>query len=298
MEDQKYKIYRHKELPLNICHFTTLPSTQIWAYENIDFLINTEKLSPNVWTVITADNMTSGIGSYDHKTRTTRTWYTLDGKNLNATYLTLRRREISEEPEKNISDLSLYTLGIALSVCKILGEFGIKEPKIKWVNDIYVNGKKIGGILSKQLEKRYVFEQVEYEPIVIGIGLNVLHDKCNLPENVESPATSVKIESELDSSLIGINDILESLHLEVIKSVTNINSSRHKGFQDNTLAEVNKRLLYKGKVVKIIDYEKEGNEIEMGVLQGIDKNGFAIIKLPEISGGELKISHGRIKFDG
>ncbi|KAH8581660.1 biotin-(acetyl-carboxylase) ligase [Cryptosporidium sp. chipmunk genotype I] len=298
MADQIYKIYRHKELPLNICDFTTLPSTQIWAYDNIDFLVNSEKLSPNVWTVITAVNMTSGIGSYDYKTHVPRVWHTLDGKNLNATYVTLRQRGNSEESEKHISDLSLYTLGLALTVCKILEEFGIKEPKIKWVNDIYVNGKKLGGILSKQLEKRYVFEQVEYEPIVFGIGLNVLHDKWDIPENVESPATSVKMESELDFSYISVNNILERLHFEVIKLVTNINSSRHIGFQDKTLVEVNKKLFCKGKVVKVIDYEKDGNEIKMGVFQGVDKNGFAIIRLPEISGGEFKLSHGRIKFDG
>ncbi|OII71860.1 biotin-(acetyl-carboxylase) ligase [Cryptosporidium ubiquitum] len=298
MSDQIDKIYRHKEIPLNVCHFTTLPSTQTWAYDNIDVLVSSEKLSPKVWTVITADNMTSGIGSYDHKTLKSRVWCTSHGKNLNATYITLRRRNFSEESDKHILNLSLYTLGIALTVCKILGEFGIKEPKIKWVNDIYVNGKKLGGILSKQLEKRYVFEHAEYEPVVFGIGLNVLHDECDLPKNVETPATSVKLESALDSSFIQVNNILERLHLEVIKSVTNINSSVYVGFQDTILTEINKRLLYKGNVVRILDYEEEGNEMEMGIFQGVDKNGFAIIKSSKVNGCELKLSHGRIKFDG
>lgn len=297
MTDQIDKIYRHKELPLNICHFTTLPSTQIWAYDNVDVLVNLEKLSPNVWAVITADNMTSGIGSCDHKTRAPRVWYTLHGKNLNATYVTLRRRNPTDGSEKHIQDICLYTLGLALAVCKVLGEFGIKEPKIKWVNDIYANGKKLGGILTKQLDKRYVFEQAEYEPIVFGIGLNVLHDEQDLPNNLQSPATSVKIESSLDASLLRIDNILEKLHLEVIKSVTNLNSSRYTGFQDSVLMEINKRLLYKGSVVRVLDYDKESDDIEMGIFQGIDQNGFAIIRSPEII-GELKLSHGRINFDG
>lgn len=297
MTGQIDKIYKHKELPLNICHFTTLPSTQTWAYDNVDLLVNSEKLSPNVWAVITADNMTSGIGSCDHKTRAPRVWYTLHDKNLNATYVALRRRNPADGSERHIQDLCLYTLGLALTVCKVLGEFGIKEPKIKWVNDIYANGKKLGGILTKQLDKRYVFEQVEYEPIVFGIGLNVLHDEWDLPKNVLSPATSVKVESSLDASLLSIDNILEKLHLEVIKSVTNMNSSRHTGFQDSVLAEINKRLLYKGSVVRVLDYEKESDEIEMGIFQGIDKNGFAIIRSSKIN-GELRLSHGKIKFDG
>ncbi|KAJ1606545.1 putative biotin-(acetyl-CoA carboxylase) ligase [Cryptosporidium canis] len=296
MTNQIDKIYKHKDLPLNICHFNTLPSTQIWAYDNIDALVNSEKLSPNVWTVITADNMTSGIGSCDHKTHMPRTWYTVNGKSLNATYVTLRRRNQTDEPERNAQDLCLYTLGLALTVCKILGSFGIKEPRIKWVNDIYVNGKKLGGILTKQLDKRYVFEQVEYEPIVFGIGLNVLHDENDIPKNVESPATSIRIESLLDDSLLKIEYILERLHLEVIKTVTSMNSSRNTGFQDSVLVEINKRLLYKGSVVGVLDYERD-DEVKMGVFHGIDQNGFAIIRLPDIN-GELKLSHGRIRFFG
>ena len=56
----------------------------------------------------------------------------------------------------------------AISVCKALEKTGIHGCKIKWPNDIYINEKKVGGIL---VESRYNAQKAQI--FVVGIGLNV-----------------------------------------------------------------------------------------------------------------------------
>ncbi len=55
----------------------------------------------------------------------------------------------------------------AVAVVKTLRAFGV-DARIKWVNDIYVNGKKICGILTEN-----VFEGEFVKYSVIGIGINI-----------------------------------------------------------------------------------------------------------------------------
>ena len=71
----------------------------------------------------------------------------------------------------------------ALAVVETLEEFGI-EGKIKWPNDVLVDGKKICGILS---EGKYSTDSVEY--VVLGIGLNVNNP---IPKDLSNIATSMR----------------------------------------------------------------------------------------------------------
>ncbi|MBE7100473.1 MAG: biotin--[acetyl-CoA-carboxylase] ligase [Clostridiales bacterium] len=72
--------------------------------------------------------------------------------------------------------------GAAVAVCKTLEHYKL-APKIKWVNDIHVHGKKICGILIEN-----VFSGAYVESSVVGIGINVHNE---LPEELQDVATSV-----------------------------------------------------------------------------------------------------------
>lgn len=87
----------------------------------------------------------------------------------------------------------------AVSVVKTLLAFGV-DAKIKWVNDIYVNGKKICGILTEN-----VFEGEFVKYSVIGIGINVNND---IAEEIKDIAISTKqiLDKELD-----LNSVLMTL---------------------------------------------------------------------------------------
>lgn len=74
----------------------------------------------------------------------------------------------------------------AVAVCETLEKFGL-QPKIKWPNDIYVNGKKICGILIEN-----TFSGANIASSVVGIGLNVYNE---LPEELKNIATTMQKET-------------------------------------------------------------------------------------------------------
>ena len=76
---------------------------------------------------------------------------------------------------------------LALSVAKLLKERGL-SPKIKWPNDIFINGKKISGILCETLDLS------SRHGIVLGVGINVNMSRDTL-SMLDQPATSLYIET-------------------------------------------------------------------------------------------------------
>lgn len=80
-------------------------------------------------------------------------------------------------------DAFLIMARAACAVCVTLESYGFK-PKIKWVNDIYVEDKKICGILIEN-----VFSGNRIASSIVGIGLNVEND---LPEELQDIAISMR----------------------------------------------------------------------------------------------------------
>lgn len=74
----------------------------------------------------------------------------------------------------------------AVAVCETLACYGVKA-QIKWPNDIFVNGKKICGILMENtLSGRYILSSI------VGVGINV----CNeLEAELSKIATSIYAET-------------------------------------------------------------------------------------------------------
>jgi BirA family biotin operon repressor/biotin-[acetyl-CoA-carboxylase] ligase len=83
----------------------------------------------------------------------------------------------------------LLSLTIAVAVADALGKVGKHDTKIKWPNDIIVNGKKVAGIL---LESKRAANRTAY---IIGIGINCHQKKISFPAELQSAATSIDIES-------------------------------------------------------------------------------------------------------
>ena len=78
----------------------------------------------------------------------------------------------------------------AVAVCKTLESFSLK-PVIKWANDVFVNGRKICGILIENS-----FSGKNISSSIIGVGLNVNNP---LPEELSSIAISMR-EALMSSS--------------------------------------------------------------------------------------------------
>lgn len=93
-------------------------------------------------------------------------------------------------PKSGIDDLQTLTIMAAVAVAKIVKENFGTEPFIKLPNDVYLNNKKICGILTENIIGRDV------KLSVMGIGINTNIEK--FPPELENTATSLKIELKRD----------------------------------------------------------------------------------------------------
>lgn len=81
---------------------------------------------------------------------------------------------------------TLITNAAAVAVSEAIDEVCGLESRIKWVNDIYISGKKVCGILSEGLTD---FETGQIESIIVGIGINTSSEA--LPESLRDIAGAV-----------------------------------------------------------------------------------------------------------
>ena len=84
------------------------------------------------------------------------------------------------------AEKSLFiTTTAAVAVCEAIEQVTGLNPQIKWVNDIYLNEKKVCGILT---EASVDFENGGLNWAVLGIGINIAVPKEGFPEEIRSIA--------------------------------------------------------------------------------------------------------------
>ena len=80
------------------------------------------------------------------------------------------------------------TIGAAVAVCRAVQELCGLELGIKWVNDLYYQGKKVCGILT---EAGTDLESGRLEWLVVGIGLNLTATAADWPPELAEKAGSL-----------------------------------------------------------------------------------------------------------
>ncbi|MCH5290559.1 MAG: biotin--[acetyl-CoA-carboxylase] ligase [Treponema sp.] len=86
-----------------------------------------------------------------------------------------------------VSNPALFTATAAVGVCRALKMLYGIDCGIKWVNDIYMHGKKLCGILTEGMANP---ANGKVEAAVIGIGIN-LHTNPNLPPELAQKVGAV-----------------------------------------------------------------------------------------------------------
>jgi len=76
-----------------------------------------------------------------------------------------------------------------LAAARTLDRFNVGDVKLKWPNDLLINGKKIGGVLVEPRVSRGMLEFV-----VVGVGINVRHSAGDLKPLGINAATSCHLE--------------------------------------------------------------------------------------------------------
>ncbi len=151
----------------------------------------------------------------------------------------------------------LITTCAALSVCKAIEKLTDLKPKIKWINDIFLNGKKVCGILCETV---FTPNTGEIDYVVIGIGVNVA--ATVFPDELKPIATAILNECEKDISKNElIAEILNSLEKDIqyIYSAEFLNDVRTRSLglgREITVTTQNGRFL-----AKAVDIDSSGGLI-------------------------------------
>ncbi|MBR5516991.1 MAG: biotin--[Firmicutes bacterium] len=149
--------------PCKVHVFDTIDSTNSYAKAlDCNGLVN----------VVVANEQTKGRG------RLGRHFYSPSSKGI---YMT-----IAFEPDFGIDKAMLITSLTAVAVCKSFEEVVGVGPKIKWVNDIYIQEKKVCGILT---EAESNFETGTISKIIVGIGINCFEQE--FPDDIKDRATYI-----------------------------------------------------------------------------------------------------------
>ncbi len=153
---------------------------QMEIHEQLDSTNNRAKVlaasgAPHGLTVI-ADSQSGGRG------RMGRSFYSPERTGV---YLTVVLR-----PDCAPERVSLLTSLAAVATARAIESLARADVKIKWVNDLYLGGRKICGILS---EAGFGMEAGRLEYAVVGIGVNVR--KTVFPAELRDIATSVGNET-------------------------------------------------------------------------------------------------------
>lgn len=91
-------------------------------------------------------------------------------------------------PNQTFEELPQYTILAAVALSLAIDHYTGKNTQIKWVNDIYLDGKKICGILSEATSD---FETGRINHVILGCGINFSIDPANFPERLQTKAGSI-----------------------------------------------------------------------------------------------------------
>ena len=171
-------------------HFESIDSTS-------SYLKNNYKNFDNM-TFVSSDFQTNGHGRYN------RSWESKKKENLLFSIL-IKDKDLID----NYTSLSTSTAAV---IYKVLNNLNVKNISIKWPNDVYVNDKKISGILLESIS----FSN-KIEALVIGVGINV--NSLSFSEELNNKATSIYLEL---GNIISINEVKEKVYNELLMMFNNL----------------------------------------------------------------------------
>ena len=86
--------------------------------------------------------------------------------------------------------MSHITMYIAICYARTIKKMTGIDISVKWVNDLFINRKKIAGILTELV-------QINNQPVyIIGVGLNFHNEKANIPDDLQNIITALYMDAE------------------------------------------------------------------------------------------------------
>lgn len=213
---------------MKIYKFETLTSTNEYMKKNSDKFDN--------FDIVIAETQTEG------KARRENVWFSEKGMAL-FTFL------VKKEGDFDDTEYLKLPLIAGLAVIKGLNRLEQLDYMFKWTNDIYLDEKKLCGILSERNGDNFY----------IGIGINI--NNC-LPENFKNIAVSLSEKTgkqyDITEAVVCIVEEFKTLYTDFIN-----------GLWSKILSEINLRNFLKNKKISI----KNGKNLKSGIAQNINNDG-------------------------
>jgi BirA family biotin operon repressor/biotin-[acetyl-CoA-carboxylase] ligase len=204
-------------------------------------------------TVVVADTQTGGRG------RLNRTWLSLSGMGL---YFSIILR-----PKLAPEHLPKVTLAAGLALSKVVESEYSLSPQIKWPNDLLLDGRKFGGILT-ETEPVAGLDSNYSTLVIVGVGLNLSKPEGGFPSDIKERATALSLHTSRE---ISSEILLETCVAAVEKELQRL----EKGEFPEILQEWMQRDACKDKVLTWVT--PQGKEVT-GVSLGPDPDGSLRIK--------------------
>lgn len=245
----------------------------IYEFDIIDstnkYAKNLCKENPSTGTLIISSEQTHGKGRFGN------VWESPKNKGL--------YYSIIFKKENNNLKYETLTLFISLGITKLLKDYSLSS-KIKWPNDILVNGKKICGILSEMCSTNFG------DFIIVGIGINLYHEENDFPKELREKATSLKLNT---STLV--------IKTHFINSLTKYIFEYYNKFLNENFENIIDEYTDKSSLVnKEITLTINGEEVCGNVL-GFNNSGHLILntknKILHINSGEVSLKNTYKKVD-
>ena len=249
LSEEGIKLHLKHEIPLHYYHETDSTNKRCIALALEDAAHG---------TCAVADKQTAGRG------RLGRSFYSPSSTGI---YLSLVLH-----PAFDISKAVLITVAASVAVARAIEKVCKVTPEIKWVNDIYIDGKKVCGILTEAVTD---FESGQIKAVVPGIGINC--STTEFPEEIRDVAGCIP-------GSFSRNELAAAVIDELLDIADNIEEREFIEYYRS-------HSLIIGKDINIL---KAGKEPVPAHAEGIDENGGLIVSYADGSGetittGEVSI---------
>ena len=231
---------RTKELGKNIEYYNRLESTNTEAWELVEE-------GSDHGTIVITENQTNGKGQKN------KTWGMVPGKSLVFSLILTKNYPIDQS--------GLICLSVSLALIESLNKRGL-DAKAKWPNDLFINGKKIAGILCETK-----IDNNKIRTMVIGIGVNVNESISEHDENIQNNLTTMfEVSKHPHQRELIVAEFINSFELLLNKLSTEPNQ---------IIEEWLDKCIHLNEKIPFLQNEK----ILEGVFCGLDNNGFAKIEI-------------------
>ena len=142
-------------------------------------------------TVVISEEQSGGRG------RLGRSFFSPKGTGLYMS-IVFRRRFDTEIMTRDIPALLTALAGVVAA--QAIYELTGIDTRLKWVNDLYIDKKKVGGVLT---EGSFKEDQLDFA--VIGIGINVFAPAGGFPDDIKTTATALLPDSDHELDYYGLS---------------------------------------------------------------------------------------------